>query len=58
MGMFAINIKIILNNNANFNPESKGGFIEPDFLKKFAKLKDFEPKASCTEVFNIILNLY
>ena len=50
MGMFAINIQILINNNATFNPESKSGFIETDFLEKFAKLEDFEPKANCTQV--------
>ena len=50
MASFSVNLQILLNNDVLFNPNSKGGFLESDFLSKFVKLHHFEPKGNCTTV--------
>ena len=51
MAGFAINLKLLANNNAQFTYESPIGELENDFLSQLVTLEDLEPKAdNCSKV--------
>lgn len=53
MAGFAINLHLLVEKpKADFSLESQKGFMESDFLEKFVKLHELEPKADmCTKVY-------